>query len=155
MSVRSSSIKKRVPRGLRNNNPLNIVHNERNKWQGLDKNRAHDGRFCIFVAPEWGYRAAFRIFKTYRDRFDRSGTKFCLRELITRWAPYSENDTEAYISAVSNRCKIRPNMRLNLRNREQMVDVAEAMCWVENGVAGTWSDIVKGYDLAFPSPNHL
>ncbi len=40
------------PRGLRNNNPLNIVRGK-SKWQGL-KERISDSRFCEFVTPEYG-----------------------------------------------------------------------------------------------------
>ena len=80
-------------RGFRNNNPGNIRHSE--KWLGLAEKQT-DPDFCQFVSVEYGIRAIFKILETYRDKY---GLK-TVREIITKWAPPSENDTEAYIKGV-------------------------------------------------------
>ena len=57
---------KSKPRGIRNNNPLNIVQTNDN-WQGL-RHPQYDKRFCEFVDMAHGYRAAFIILKNYIAR---------------------------------------------------------------------------------------
>ena len=86
-------------RGLRNNNPGNIERNSLYSWRG-EVNSLEDAteedRFCQFSSFDYGIRAMYRILKTYRDKhFIRT-----LRDIISRWAPPSENDTESYIEDV-------------------------------------------------------
>ena len=50
---------KKLPRGLRNRNPLNIRKSDQ-LWQGQTGN---DGTFCIFLNNAYGYRAGFRHLK--------------------------------------------------------------------------------------------
>jgi hypothetical protein len=50
---------------LRNNNPLNIRKGGQ-PWQGQTGN---DGAFCIFESMEYGYRAAFRLLRTYNIKY--------------------------------------------------------------------------------------
>ena len=80
-------------RGFRNNNPGNIRHGE--KWYGLAEKQT-DPDFCQFESVEYGIRAMFKILQTYHEKH---GLK-TIREIITRLAPPSENDTEAYIKGV-------------------------------------------------------
>ena len=82
----------KVARGWRNNNPLNIEYNPRNRWRGQV---GSDGRFAIFSSREYGYRAAIVILRNYRRRY---GLR-TLKEMIWRWCPPSErgNDTLKYI----------------------------------------------------------
>lgn len=78
--------------GLRNNNPLNIRFSPMNVWRGqIGSNRG----FCVFDQMENGYRAAFVLLHNYVKRgYDT------VREIVSRWAPASENDTEAYIRII-------------------------------------------------------
>ena len=81
---------KKLPRGLRNRNPLNIRKTDQ-FWQGQTGN---DGTFCIFLNNAYGYRAAFRILKTYNTKYHI----YSVREIIKRWAPESDgNNTRGYI----------------------------------------------------------
>jgi hypothetical protein len=82
-----------VPRGIRNNNPLNIRRGV--QWRGL-RDFATDKAFCEFKSMDYGFRAAFCILRTY---FSKRGVR-TLRQLISRWAPPTENNTEAYIRKV-------------------------------------------------------
>ena len=50
------------PRGLRNNNPLNIRHNADNF---LGELRGDDKSFKIFASMAYGYRAAFVTLASY------------------------------------------------------------------------------------------
>ena len=78
-------------RGVRNNNPLNIRRNPANQWQGLRPVQA-DKLFCQFKAMKWGLRAAIKLL----DNYIRRGAQ-TPRQIISRWAPPSENDTASYV----------------------------------------------------------
>lgn len=77
-----------------NRNPLNIRFNPNNKWQGqTGENRG----FCVFSSEAYGIRAGFRILTSYL----RWGIN-TIEDIVRRWAPPCENDTERYIAFVSN-----------------------------------------------------
>jgi len=82
-------------RGLRNNNPGNI-RRSKDQWQGLSPVQT-DSAFFQFVSPEYGIRALARVLKNYRDKYGLVS----IRDIISRWAPPNENNTETYIKAVS------------------------------------------------------
>lgn len=84
-------------RGWRNNNPLNIRKGE--KWLGLVE-KPTDNEFCQFISMSFGYRAAYKILKSYARYFRQRGKDCTIRNILERWAPPSENDTEAYIVRV-------------------------------------------------------
>lgn len=135
-----------LPRGLRNHNPLNIRKGE--KWQGMSAVQT-DRNFVVFDSNAYGYRAAFRLFKTYVKKYGCN----TLRKIISRWAPPSENHTENYIKEVSRMSGIAQDAVIDLNDEEQMVAIVTAMAIVENGIK--YLDFIKetevreGYRLAF------
>ena len=84
-----------LPRGLRNNNPLNIRRTKGTVWKGQCAEQT-DPDFVQFEAMKWGIRAAFCILRTYSLRYHAN----CVVDIVSRWAPPSENDTEQYIRNV-------------------------------------------------------
>ena len=84
-----------MSRGLANNNPGNI-RRSKVRYKG-EVQPSRDPAFKQFESPAWGYRAVFMLLHTYRVRH---GLR-TIREMISRWAPPSENHTEAYIRAVA------------------------------------------------------
>ena len=83
------------PRGLRNNNPLNIRRSS-DKWQGLSASQ-EDKEFFQFLCAAYGWRAAFVILtKSY---YAKRGIN-TIEGIISRWAPSNENNTEGYIRRV-------------------------------------------------------
>src|SRR5262245_59994502 len=86
-------------RGLRNNNPGNIREpkGDPTQWVG-DRATDDDPAFEEFLTMWHGVRAAAVLFKNYQSTYGL-GT---IAQLITRWAPPKENDTAAYIKAVSD-----------------------------------------------------
>ncbi|CAG9001269.1 MAG: hypothetical protein CENE_03287 [Candidatus Celerinatantimonas neptuna] len=94
-------IYQQLPRGVRNNNPLNIRKGQR--WNGsvpgLDKT------YETFISPLYGFRAAARIIKgAYRQRGIHT-----LQQVITEWAPASDhNPTQQYIEFVADKVQISP-----------------------------------------------
>ena len=85
---------KALPRGIRNNNPGNIILGN-DKWQGLAPVQT-DSKFCTFTDPIWGIRALARLLINYQDKYGLNTVK----GIINRWAPPKENDTGAYVRAV-------------------------------------------------------
>lgn len=130
------------PRGLRNNNPLNIERTG-DRWRGMSPVQ-RDPRFVQFVAPEWGIRAAVVILRNYQRRYHLH----TLTEILHRYAPAVENHTKRYIERVSSRAGISPDTHLDLTDRELVSRLIEAMWLVECGVPGDRETIERGLDLA-------
>jgi hypothetical protein len=81
-----------LPRGIRNNNPLNIRLNPDNRWQGkVPPKHNSDGAFEQFEDPIMGLRAAAVLLIAHYDRRHLD----TIRKLVEVWAPPNENDTEA------------------------------------------------------------
>lgn len=80
-------------RGIRNNNPGNIKTGI--AWQGAV---GDDGTFIIFADDTWGLRA---MAKDLTTKINSDGLT-TITAIITVYAPPSENDTAAYISAVAS-----------------------------------------------------
>lgn len=132
-----------TPRGIRNNNPLNIRRNGTN-WQGLAPVQT-DKSFFQFRSMAYGYRAAIKIIQTYYTKY---GLK-TIRRIIHRWAPPSENNTERYIQVVSQRSGISPDAEISLYDQTQMIAIVSAMSYMENGVEPVEEDVYMGYLMAF------
>lgn len=114
-----------APRGLRNNNPGNIVRTA-DVWRGMSADQSNDSRFVVFDAPVWGLRAMARLLRKYLE----SGAT-TVREIIARWAPSTENDTSAYIDAVAGALGLGPDDAVTLA---QLPDLMAAIVRHENGV---------------------
>ena len=144
-----------LSRGLKNNNPLNIRRSA-DKWEGARIEQT-DKSFVQFVSMAYGYRAAWKVLDTYCLTFRRERRAYNLRNIIARWAPPSENDTDAYVRSVVKLSGLggNENMARPLRGRdlERTARLIAAMTCVENGIAYKevdWEAIWEGYDLAFP-----
>ena len=133
--------KKVVPRGIRNNNPLNIRIG--NTWLG-EVNDPTDSEFEQFCSMEYGCRAAFCILRRYIKRYQLNNVQL----IISRWAPKSENATQAYIDHVCNQMGCTPNTVIEYENRDEMCKLVAAMAVVENGQSIPYEKIQKGYDIA-------
>lgn len=131
------------PRGLRNNNPLNIEKTKGgNQWQG-EIVPSKDSRFAQFTSIAYGYRAAFKLLNNYQRNYGID----TIRKMISRWAPSNENHTEAYVKAVSDRSGVPADGRITTTNHDVMVPVVAAMSFVENGVEANIADVEAGWKL--------
>ena len=129
-----------LPRGLRNNNPGNIRHND-DVYQGEIK--GNDESFKSFSSMDYGYRAMFVVLNTYQRIY---GLR-TIREMISRWAPSNENHTDNYIETVSDRSKVPPDTRITTTNKDVMIPIVAAMSFVENGVDAKMADVLAGWEL--------
>ena len=135
-------------RGIRNCNPLNIrISSE--KWQGL-RQRQTDKSFFQFESMAYGYRAAIKTMQTYiKNSYDtdKDGKANELEDIIKRWAPEKENQTESYISTVCKISGIARNKVIKKNDKSTIIAIIGAMSFVENGVKANYNDIEKGWNL--------
>lgn len=120
---------KKIPRGLRNNNPLNIRYSKANRWMGRCNHKI-DEAFEEFIHIQYGYRAAFIIIHKYITVYHLN-TIFML---CARWAPVGDgNNPAVYARTVASRMGCGISQELNFANPQQMVSLAKAMTFVECG----------------------
>ena len=131
---------KKTPRGLRNNNPGNIRRNS-DVFQG--EKTSSDREFKQFKSMAYGYRAIFKILSNYYRNYKLD----TIRKMISRWAPENENNTGAYIKAVSDYAGIPADDPVNITDREQMIRIVAGMSKVENGREADMSDVIAGWNL--------
>lgn len=132
---------KTLPRGFRNNNPLNIRIG--NTWYGEVENPT-DKDFEQFQNMAFGLRAGFVLMDRYMNRYGL----VTIRDIISRWAPTSENHTTKYIEFVSNKSGIGQLETLRFDNKVALCKMVAAMVIYENGIGLPMWQIEKGYDMA-------
>ncbi len=132
---------KRQPRGIRNNNPLNIRIG--NSWLGEVPNPT-DSDFEQFVSVVYGLRAAFCILRRYIRRYHRD----TISKIINAWAPSNENNTALYISKVAERVGIDPDTPIRYEDTETMYSLVQAMAMQECGQRVSEDSIEKAYKIA-------
>ena len=127
------------PRGLRNNNPLNIRHSADN-FQGEIK--GNDKSFKTFSSMPYGYRAGFVILSTYLSRGLNT-----IEKIISKWAPPVENDTESYIKNVEKWSGVPRYKVLTGADGADYILIVAAMSFVENGQNADISAVRAGFNL--------
>ena len=128
-----------TPRGLRNNNPLNIRHNA-DVFQGEVKGT--DKSFKTFSSMPYGYRAAFVTLGTYLSRGWNT-----IEKIIAKWAPPTENNTEGYITNVEKWSGVPKNKVLTAASGADYIMIVAAMSAMENGRNADISDVQAGFNL--------
>lgn len=114
-------------RGLRNNNPGNLILTNI-AWQGKIPNKQNkDGHFEQFQDIYWGIRAM--LLDVINDIKKGKNT---VRKLITEYAPPHENNTEAYISHVAKSLKISADTKFQAINGAFLFQLAKAIISKEN-----------------------
>lgn len=112
--------------GERNNNPGNLRHGQ--PWAGLCKVQK-DPDYCQFNTPRDGIRAMALCLLNYQ----RLHGLHNLRDLIARWAPPTENNTDAYLKDVCARTQLPALLPLDLDDPVQLTRLVRAIIWHENG----------------------
>lgn len=116
----------KTPRGIRNNNPLNIRIG--NTWLGEVPDPT-DSNFEQFVHIKYGLRAGFCILRRYIRRYKRN----TVRKIVTAWAPSQENNTERYIQLVCKFGRLDADVEIRYEDLVTMCILVQAMCMVEVG----------------------
>lgn len=139
---------KKMARGCRNNNPLNIRYNTGNCWVGQT---GSDGQFCKFSSPKFGVRAAVKILQKYASQ----DSKLTISDIINKWAPSTDgNNTDAYIATVCKAMNMLPTDTIDIRKGGTVVRLLYSMAKVEctDGALEAANvgicDFIEGYYLA-------
>lgn len=117
-----------LPRGYRNNNPLNI-RKSMNTWKGKVYLTNTDGVFEQFISMPYGYRAAFKLMQTYINKYGCN----TVAKIISRWAPENENNTKSYIQHVCELAGLTPDTIVAANDKDTLTRMAYAMSIIENG----------------------
>ncbi len=137
----------RTPRGIRNHNPGNIRRSS-DPWQGLAE-RQGDVEFFTFKSPIYGIRALARTLITYQDKH---GLR-TIRQIIGRWAPPVENNTNSYVRAVAEATDLDADQMLDLHDFDYLFPLTKAIIKHENGQQPyTDAQITKALVLAGVEP---
>jgi len=133
-------------RGIRNNNPGNIRHGE--KWQGIADDQP-DLEFVTFKNAPYGIRALAKVLITYQEKYELHSVSL----ILNRYAPPSENDTQAYIDAVCEETGFYPHQNIDLHQDFYLLPLVKAIIRHENGAQPyTDSQLAKGLLLAGIEP---
>lgn len=115
-----------APRGIRNNNPGNVMKGS-DTWQG--EVQGNDPRYSTFASPEAGIRAMGKTLLAYQDKHGLNSVE----AVIARWAPATENNTVAYVATVAKEMGVKANAPLDLHDGDTLAKLTRAMIRVENG----------------------
>ena len=115
-----------VPRGIHNNNPLNIRIG--NVWLG-ERANPDDPEFEQFVHIRYGLRAGFVLLRRYINHYHRNTVPM----ILAAWAPSTENHTLKYIDFVCQHAHISSTQSLTFDDKPTMVMFVKAMAKYETG----------------------
>ncbi len=115
-----------APRGIRNNNPGNVMRGS-DTWQG--EVQGNDPRYASFATPEAGIRAMGKTLINYQDKHGIN----TVEGVVSRWAPATENNTAAYVATVAKEMGVKPDANLDLHDPATLNKLTRAMIRVENG----------------------
>lgn len=133
-----------LPRGIRNNNPLNLREgaDDLTVWKG-EHAQDLDKSFEEFTDPEYGIRAGARVLINYQKRHGLN----TVHEIINRFAPPSENDTNSYAEHVAQAIGVGIHDPINVE--DHLYTMIKTMIVHENGVNPyTTGQILNGISMA-------
>ena len=139
--------RKDLKRGIRNNNPGNLVHTN-DPWIGkilYSKNTDEGKKFEQFTELKYGIRAM--LIDVIGDIGKGKNT---IRKLISEYAPPNENNTNNYVSVVAKAMGIDPDKVIKEVDFTFMVQLAKAIIKHENGTDSKYvadSDILDAIDI--------
>jgi hypothetical protein len=134
-----------VSRGLRNNNPGNI-RRSKIQWDGMAAQQT-DPAFIQFTDATYGLRAILRIVHTYESR-----GLVTVRGWISAWAPPSENDTGAYVTAVANAIGCGSDDPVRVEDEATAIGLLRGIVMQENGSQPyDAATLDQAYQMAFPT----
>lgn len=123
----------KLNKGIRNNNPGNLVKTGI-VWQGkIPHSKNTDPRFEQFTTIEYGIRAMLRDIVNDINKGNNTITK-----LIHQYAPSFENDTLSYINDVSKGLGIAPDDKIRSVDNVFLLKIAKAVIKKENAPHHTY-----------------
>ncbi|MCZ4061249.1 hypothetical protein O3W44_22220 [Pantoea sp. LMR881] len=123
-------------RNFRNNNFGNIKYVGQSDATLEEANAKGEQTFAKYDSPEEGMRGLANQLSSYADGTSKAVNYQKLtnvRDIITQFAPASENNTENYISTLSKNLGVRDNETLDLNNPEVMTKMIRQISTIEGG----------------------
>ena len=119
-----------ISRGIRNNNPGNLrePRDGGDEWEG-ERATDDDPAFEEFNTPEDGIRALTKVLMNYYSKYELN----TVTKIIERFAPPSENDTEAYIDVVAKRLGVGKDTEIWVPRTGTLELLVRAIIQHENG----------------------
>lgn len=131
-------------RGIRNNNPGNIVKTKK-KWAGeIDGN---DPKFKTFISMNWGIRAIFALLKSYNVKYNLT----TLPAIFNKYAPKDNEGTDPVIYAnnISKWTGIPKDKKISWTDKETMIKLVYYITKQENGGGVTLAQVKEGAALFY------
>lgn len=122
-------------RGERNNNPGNLDYIELRGWQGqtgleeVPEGKSFTPRFGRYDTIENGIRGIGKQLLKYQE-FHGCRTP---RQFVERWAPPTENSTDAYVKDVAAVLGVEPDTPIDLTDPSTLQVMTRAIIRHENG----------------------
>jgi hypothetical protein len=117
-----------APRGLRNNNPLNLRPLANGQWDG--QTGVDDGNYAKFGSEQDGWNAAHKNLQAYGSKHGIN----TVAGVINRWAPAGDNNQpQVYAATVANALGVAPEAPINLQDAATREKLLTAMSQVELG----------------------
>lgn len=126
--ISNTTTRHTYPMNMKRNNPFNIRTNSANKWVGKIPDNKEP--FEKFETLEYGIRAGMKLLQNYSTKYGINTVK----DIIHKFAPTIENDTDNYIKVVCSITGFKPCDKLDLTDKVTIIKLAEAMIYVEQGV---------------------
>lgn len=136
-----------LSRGIRNNNPGNLIYTSI-AWQGkipYSKNIDDGKKFEQFIDVKHGVRAL--ILDVYNDIKKGKNT---IRKLISEFAPPNENNTSNYVVVVSKAIGLKPDDVIKVVDFDLTYNIVKSIIKHENGNDAKYivdSDILDAFDM--------
>ncbi|MDC9590762.1 hypothetical protein PSI23_16080 [Xenorhabdus sp. XENO-10] len=133
-------------RNFRNNNFGNLVYVGQKGARLEDANAKGDRTFAKFDTPEEGMRALANQITSYANGTSKAvgyQKLNTVESIITKYAPKSENNTEAYIANLSKALGVNADQQLDLSNPEVMTKMIRAISTIEGGNPQVTDEFIK------------
>ncbi|MGC0875074.1 hypothetical protein WKG92_19560 [Pantoea agglomerans] len=139
-------------RSFRNNNfgNLNFVGQEGASLEATPG--SGNARFAKFNTPEEGFRALANQLTSYSEGTSKAAGYKKLNtidDIISLYAPKSENNTGQYISSLSKKMGVKSDEQLNLKDPKMMTQLMRGIATIEGGnpqVTNEWIQSAIGHN---------
>lgn len=115
-------------------------------WEGsVPADHQTDKSFIQFTDVKYGIRAIAIILLNYQ-KIHKLDT---IRQMVMRWAPPVENESEIYANDVAVDCGVNPNEVFSLTYGHNLFNMVKAIIKHENGRVSCSDDVIaNGIELA-------
>jgi hypothetical protein len=143
-AIASTVIDYTTPRGLRNNNPGNIVKSSLKLKNEIPGN---DATYRTFKTMADGYTALFELLAIYIANGYNT-----IRKMFAHYESGSpKSDIDNYVNYVSSTTGINPDAVLSMSQTANILAIAKAISQKENGKIAVDSDVNQGWQKYWDS----